>query len=297
MKKMLEEFHQYRRSCGMSEDTLLQIKTNIKLFYDWLEEKNILVVTQLDRNVCREYIAYLYSREKFTAKGGKLEKATIRKHIDFIRDIGKFLIISDKKLFDISEGIKKPRAVIRRINAMSIPQARIVFALLPKVVKNPHTLSMQFKLYTVLIDTGLRIHEVLKLSRENINFETNMFKFIGKGDKERVVPFGDETRRLILNDSGYLFEGRTKGKPMSSANVRNILRRIKKAAGLDMNGIRLSPHVFRHTFARQWIVNDGDPFSLMQVMGHSDINTTMKYVYLGEQEIVNKHKKYAIRLN
>ncbi|WP_367618609.1 tyrosine-type recombinase/integrase [Shouchella rhizosphaerae] len=60
-----------------------------------------------------------------------------------------------------------------------------------------------------------------------------------------------------------------------------------------MKNVRCSPHTFRHTFAKFYILNGGDAFSLMQIMGHSTLDMTKKYVRLFSTDVVNKHKQYS----
>lgn len=81
---------------------------------------------------------------------------------------------------------------------------------------------------------------------------------------------------------------------LTDSTVRSTLARIKSAAPEMFDGVRLSPHTLRHTFARHWLLNGGDIYSLMRLLGHNDIKMTARYLYMDNQDITKLHAKHSI---
>ena len=122
---------------------------------------------------------------------------------------------------------------------------------------------------------------------------------IGKGKKERLVPFGKtsceilkkylEIKKKIFGESEYIFLTRN-GNRLSRRQASKNIERIGKKAGIK--GIRISPHTFRHTFAKNYLLNGGDVFTLKEILGHSNLETVQIYVNMNERELINQYNKY-----
>jgi Phage integrase family len=122
-------------------------------------------------------------------------------------------------------------------------------------------------------------------------------KVRGKGSRERMVPVGSTARQAIVSYLGQrgpgqpedaLFLGR-RGE-ISSRGLQHMLRRLKGRVGVTG---RLSPHSLRHTFARSYLVNGGDVFSLQRILGHTTLDMVKRYVALAEFEIVRRLHAFA----
>lgn len=144
---------------------------------------------------------------------------------------------------------------------------------------------------TLLIDTGIRTSEALRLRRQDIKRRTLIVR--GKSGQHEVA-MSEETRRLLLtliNDSKdeYVFHGR-KGV-LSRYDVYKMLRRLYKKAGIP--GPKLGGHRLRHAFGKAWLVNGGDLRSLQLLMGHAYISTTEKYCSLTMNDTIAKHERFT----
>ena len=151
----------------------------------------------------------------------------------------------------------------------------------------------------ILLDTGLRISEVVSIKEQDIDWNRNSIRVMGKGSKERVVPFGRTVKRALLaylkrrghivgNDHIFVSE---LGDPLWREPVRRNIRKYGARAGLT--GVRCSPHTFRHTFACNWIRNGGDVFSLQRILGHSTMHTVRLYVNLADSDLEAAHLKWS----
>jgi len=146
--------------------------------------------------------------------------------------------------------------------------------------------ALGFRDYVMLLllfDTGLRIAEICNLSVADVH--DTYIKVFGKGRKEREIGLHPEVGKLIwkyvhkyrrpANPTVIgLFLGRG-GKPLHPSGVQTILKRIQRAAGLT--DIKLSAHVFRHTFAKMYLARGGEVFKLSREMGHSQVQVTEVY--------------------
>jgi len=146
-------------------------------------------------------------------------------------------------------------------------------------------------LLTLLIDTGMRTGEAAGLRKQDIKSST--VKVSGKTG-EREIPISEETRRLLLNlieqDGGeHVFNGH-KG-PLGRHGVYRIISAHMRKAGID--GPKLGGHRLRHAFGKGYLVNGGDLRSLQQIMGHTNISTTEKYVALTLNDTIKKHQQFT----
>lgn len=146
----------------------------------------------------------------------------------------------------------------------------------------------------LLLDTGLRLAEVASLRVGDLRPDGTI-RVWGKGAKERIVPLGSTARRGLLRyvaerdpigPADPLFVGRS-GERLTRRGIQLALARLGRRAGV---GTRCSPHTFRHTFARGYLVNGGDVFSLQQILGHATLDMVRRYVSLSEADLVARHR-------
>ena len=152
-------------------------------------------------------------------------------------------------------------------------------------------------LMLLMLDTGARVQEVLSLREEDLSLDRQIITVTGKGDKERQIPFGSGVRTALAAyfarrgavDSSALVFVNHYGEALTRHAIRAMLR--KRGSDAKVTGVRLSPHTFRHTFAKQWLINGGDAFSLQRMLGHSTMEMVRNYVNLlaGEVQEIHRH--------
>ncbi len=156
----------------------------------------------------------------------------------------------------------------------------------------------------VAYGSGLRASEVVSLKIQDLDMENAFIKVLGKGRKQRVVPFGEaarhwlnryltSTRPKILGKrmSFFLFVGR-KGQGLTRQRFWQILKHYSAMAGL---GPDVSPHVLRHSFATHLLQGGADLRTVQMLLGHSNIVTTQIYTHLNLAHIRQAHKRYHPR--
>ncbi|NOR23136.1 MAG: site-specific tyrosine recombinase XerD [Desulforhopalus sp.] len=160
--------------------------------------------------------------------------------------------------------------------------------------------AMLFLLYS----TGLRVSELIQLPLAACNLAAGFVRVLGKGNKERLIPFGDQAkekieqylktaRPLILKGkrSNYLFiTGR--GSCMTRLRFWQIVRKTALTAGIDKN---ISPHMIRHSFATHLLSHGADLRAVQMMLGHADISTTQIYTHIDQDRLKSIHKKFHPR--
>lgn len=298
---LVELFLDFMAMRGLSATSLEAMKTRIKMFINWCSSKGYTEVTELNRDVFRSYVRYLYERDRMDRPGTKMQHSTIARYIIALKRLAELLIDHKWAYENYAEGISLPVPKHRTIQSFTPEQTQIIFDTLRSARTNYVSRTQTALVLYVILDTGLRISEVLNLRPLDINTSARLIKVIGKGDKEREVPVSLKTIAMLQSwilhrdteRGGFIFRAYKTNRPLTSAVFRNALRTVKKNIGdtLGIDALRLSPHTFRHTFARNWIVNGGDAFSLRLILGHTSMRTTEKYVFLWGTDLVGAHDR------
>ena len=159
-----------------------------------------------------------------------------------------------------------------------------------------------YTLLCLLLSTGLRRAEFLALNLEDIHLQDDFIRVIGKGDKERIIPISKALTQILRK---YLKARKEflKTYPNTNAFIISRYRRRLKIAGsnsifrklrIDNNlkGKRFSAHIWRHTFAKAFLLNGGDVFTLQELLGHEDVETTKQYVTLSDTDKALQNARY-----
>lgn len=146
----------------------------------------------------------------------------------------------------------------------------------------------------MLLDTGIRAAELCGLRFCDLDLTEKRLRVLGKGNKERSVYFGKQCTKALwdylrgsdLEDEAFVFtseRGARKGEPLNRHSLGDMLERLERKAGIK--GVRCSPHTFRHSYAVRFLRAGGQPFTLMENLGHTDLKMTQRYVRLSQADI------------
>ncbi len=160
--------------------------------------------------------------------------------------------------------------------------------------------AMLFLLYS----TGLRVSELVQLPLNGCNLAAGFVRVIGKGNKERLIPFGNQakekidqyiklSRPLILKGkrSNHLFIT-ARGSCMTRLRFWQIIRKTALTAGIEKD---ISPHMLRHSFATHLLSHGADLRAVQMMLGHADIATTQIYTHIDQDRLKSIHKKFHPR--
>lgn len=154
-----------------------------------------------------------------------------------------------------------------------------------------------------LLDTGVRASELCGLLMKDIDIAGQKATVLGKGNKKRTVYFGRMATRALISylkedehtaKEALFFaweEGRSSRNGLTRSGLTQLIRRLGRAAKLE--AVRSSPHTFRHTFAVEFLRNGGNQFTLMNLLGHTQMKQTSRYVALAQADIENQHRQYS----
>lgn len=175
-------------------------------------------------------------------------------------------------------------------------------ALLAAARKSNHSRRDE-ALLLFLLDNGVRASELCGIRLEHVDFQEFSCRVLGKGRKQRTVPFGIRTKKALWR---YIHEGperplasplflsdrgTTAGEALTTSGLFQLIRRLGRAAKIQ--GVRCSPHTFRHTFAIEWLRNDGAELALMKILGHTSLTMTQRYTKLANADVLKKHRIHS----
>ena len=184
--------------------------------------------------------------------------------------------------------VKKPQLPHKTVKGL---EPDIIHGLLNSIDgKSLQDLRNKAILY-MFLDTGLRLSELTNLTISDISANKDIIRVIGKGNKERYVRIGVKTQKALWNylahrpvDVEYVWLGRDNA-PFTVDGVAQMIRNLGKS-----NGIRLSPHKLRHSFAISFLRNGANPFELQIALGHSTLEMTRRYTQaLGFEDVFKRH--------
>jgi integrase/recombinase XerD len=156
----------------------------------------------------------------------------------------------------------------------------------------------------LLYATGLRVSELINIKQSQINFNEGVLRIVGKGDRERLIPVGEESQRwiqdfidgprmeiLLERQTDYLFPTR-RGDRMTRQAFWHIIKRYAEKAGVRK---KLSPHSLRHAFATHLLNRGADLRVVQLLLGHSDLSTTQIYTHVARERLKDLHSEHHPR--
>jgi len=156
----------------------------------------------------------------------------------------------------------------------------------------------------LLYATGLRVTELINLKQSQINFNQGVLRIVGKGDRERLIPLGEEAQRwlrefingprmeiLLERQTDYLFPTR-RGDRMTRQAFWHIIKRYAEKASVQK---KLSPHSLRHAFATHLLNHGADLRVVQMLLGHSDLSTTQIYTHVARERLKDLHGEHHPR--
>ncbi len=270
-----------------SEQTAITYKISAEEFLNWLVSERIKLKDVSVQNL----LYYIIKRKE---KG--CSELTIAKDISGLRAFGDYLERKGLWLENVALELDKPKTARNLPKVLSVEQ---IDALLDSIDKTTLSGKRDDALFELVYSCGLRISEVCTLKIVNVHLEERLILVHGKGDKERLVPFGDRAYEKILiymNDvRPELVKGRNvaelfvnyRGDPISR---KGVWKRFKELEALS--GIEAKVHTLRHSFATHLLAGGADLRSVQELLGHSDLSTTTIYTHVTDRQLEEAHEKY-----
>ena len=294
----------FKLSCqteGLSPKTTEWYISFLLRFLRFLEQSGLPTrLDRLNKNHIRQFILHLQQEARTPHTNKPLSGATVQ---GYVRALKAFFAWAEREEYtptNLMARIPIPKAETKVITTFNKEQIQSLFNL---CLSSNGNSTRNTVILLLLFDCGLRVSELVGIEMDDINLEEGIIKVRkGKGSKERYVPVGNVAQRflwkyintsrpkpivphitsLLLND---------KGLPLTRNGVQQILRRYGKKAGIT--GTRCSPHTCRHTFAKNYLMNGGDIFSLQRILGHSSLASVRIYLNLFATDIKKQHRQFS----
>ena len=277
---------------GLSENTLGAYRADLLALSQRLAEQDIDLVSASKPDIL-DYISW-------RVEGGAKPRSTARQLSSF-RRFFRYLLREGVISEDPTAHIAMPK--IGRALPQSLTEEEVDALLGAPNVSEPlgHRDRAMLEL---LYATGVRVSELINLKMSQMNLNQGVLRIIGKGDRERLIPLGDEAQDwlrefidgprveiLLERQSDYLFPTR-RGDRMTRQAFWHIIKRYAKKAGVRK---KLSPHTVRHAFATHLLNNGADLRVVQLLLGHSDVSTTQIYTHVARERMKDLHARHHPR--
>jgi integrase/recombinase XerD len=294
----------FRLSCqteGKSPRTIEWYKDFLNGFRKFLILKGFPTdLDQINRDHIRLYIAYLQNEAR-TRRGSKqLSPATIQGAVRTLKAFFSWALREDYVESNPMARIPVPKAVSKIVNTYTQEQITNLIGLCHG---SNDSGCRNLAILLLLLDTGIRVSELVGIELSDVNLTDGYIKIRhAKGGKERLIPIGSLVQKSLwkyINSSRpkpltqrvtTLFLG-SHGMPLTRSGVQQMIRRYGKQVNID--GVRCSPHTFRHTFSKHYLLNGGDIFSLQRILGHSSLASVRNYLNLFAIDIKKQHQRFS----
>ena len=256
---------------GYSPNTIQTYKSILHSFNEYIQSKKHDTNNEMLQNI-KQYLVYMKNEKKVTQNYLHLVATVIRNLFEY----------EQNQLFLEIPVPKRTKSLPKALNEKEV-QKLIHYRddmIDLEVMDWKQELLLRNKLIIMLLySTGLRVSELVHIKLVDIDFLENNIRVTGKGAKDRVVLFDNETRELLKvwldfrsSDSDYLFFNKHGGM-ISTRIVQNMVR----GYGFDCLGKRVTPHMLRHSFATHLLKNGVDIRGIQLLLGHSSLSTTEIY--------------------
>lgn len=290
------EFYRYLEvERGYSEKTVAAYRGDFSVFQTFLNDSGNGNYLELDHRDVRVYLAYLNERG--------YSRNTISRKIASLRAFYQFLLREEviaENPFTYVHLKKKNQKLPRFFYEKEM-------AALFEAVAGEEPLQQRNRgLLEILYGSGLRVSECANLKLGDIDWSGGVLLVLGKGNKERYVPFSEHARGALQE---YLAEGRqtlmakkkqshsfifvnNQGNPLTSRGIRYILDQVIKKSSLDS---QIHPHMLRHTFATHLLNNGADMRTVQELLGHVNLSSTQIYAHVTKESLQKNYRHFHPR--
>jgi site-specific recombinase XerD len=288
LSEALKVFLIQKQVDGKSERTTEFYQGRIGMFIAFATDKLLKDLTLQDGQA---FVLHLASRPRYDGHPFKkpqtepMSKATLRGYVRAIKVWVTYLFEEGYIKTNVFAKLKLPKDQVRAIQVLSDEELRRIYDAIDPDTMNGARL---YAIVTLMVDTGLRLGELVGMKLDDIDFKQSRILVTGKGDKQRFLPFGSTTSKALRRwINMYRPESEEPGVFMvSDRAVTEAIKRLGQRAGIP----RLHCHLFRHTFGTNWVKQRGDLIALQTIMGHSDIAVTRMYVTLAQVDVDVQHR-------
>lgn len=282
---------------GLSENTLSAYRADLKKFYTWLMQssnKSVAdILIKVDRKTIVNYLSELERRQISASSRARLLSSLRRFYAYLLRE--KNIETDPVALIDAPKlGRSLPKTLTEKDveSLLMAPDTATLLGLRDRV------------LFEVLYATGLRVSELVGLQLTQVNLQQGVLRVTGKGNKERLVPLGEEAvswlEKYLLNTRADLLKGQVtdalfvtkRGAEMTRQAFWYLIKRYALQAEISS---AISPHTLRHAFATHLLNHGADLRVVQMLLGHSNLSTTQIYTHVAKARLKSLHSRHHPR--
>ncbi len=277
---------------GFSSNTVTAYRHDLGKFMAYLvqyEQKSDSSVGKIDRTTIRHFLGKEFEEGH--------SSRTVARRLASIKSFFRYLILAEIIQDNPAVHVKTPKIEKRIPTFVQINK-------IDELMDSPDTSTLTGLRDKAMLElfyaTGIRLSELVGLNIGSVNHSDDLVKVVGKGNKERIVPFGKPAKIALeayLNKRGYNWSSQS-DKPLFTArkgkhiSVRTVQKRIKIYLGAILGeDDGANPHTLRHTFGTHLLDNDADIRSIQELLGHSSISSTQIYTKVNPQKMKKVYKR------
>ena len=281
---------------GLSANTLAAYRRDLTALADWLSQSSGISLNAVQELHLQAYFAARHSLSKATSANRRL--TVFKRYYRWALRERIVELDPTLRMLAAKQALRVPKTLSEdQVDALlSAPDANTALGLRDKAMLE------------LLYASGLRVTELVKLKTLHVSLNEGVLRIMGKGSKERLVPFGDMARDSLLaymqNARGALLGAKqtddlfvTSSGPKAGTAMSRVMfwQLIKKYAVLSGITAPLSPHTLRHAFATHLLNHGADLRSVQVLLGHADISTTTIYTHVARERLKNLHAQHHPR--
>ncbi|MDR0846385.1 MAG: site-specific tyrosine recombinase XerD [Lactobacillales bacterium] len=290
MNEILNDYvHFLRVERGLSTNTIASYRFDLDEFCEFLTAQKITDFNQVNNDVITLFLKELHEKKR--------ARKSVSRMISSLKVFFKYLKTHNLIERDCMQTIFAPKSAQPLPSVMSIHEIELLLEA-PDITTE---LGLRDRaILELMYSSGLRVSEVVNLRLEDMHLEMNILKTLGKRDKERILPIGDEAKYWIKR---YMMQARTKllkknhtdelflnhhGRKLTRQGIWNNLKIHVEKAGIEKN---VTPHTLRHSFATHLLECGADLRVVQELLGHSDISTTQIYTNISREHLSKVYDK------
>ena len=273
---------------GLSQNTVKAYEVDLLAFMSWITDHTNLDIKNIKEDSINKYISYLFKT--------KLKSSSVNRKISSIKSFYLFLIKKSIVATSPISEVISPKQEKYLPSSMSEDEV-------DKLLNSPDSIIKIEKRDKAMIEmlyaTGMRISELVNLKITDVDMQRCVVKVLGKGSKERLIPFGEEAYEALNN---YLSDrDESSSKEIFLSNRKTKISRVAFWHRIKLYLVRenlkqtISPHTLRHAFATHLLNRGADLRSVQLLLGHSDLSTTQIYTHIAKQRLSDVLKKHHPR--
>jgi integrase/recombinase XerC len=292
MNPHVEDFIESLRRKAASVHTITNYEIDLKHFQQFLEQKKTSIEST-DHLLLREFLNHLYTERD-------LSKSSVSRKLACLKTFFKFMVRDGRLKANPAELITSPRLPKKLPSFLGEAEAA---AMIEMPAGDTLQALRDRAILELLYASGLRVSELVGLNEDEIDMTQETVRVLGKGNKERIVPFGtfaavalrdylSKKRSLRLTgseqDDGVPAFISLRGHRLSARDVQRLVARVR--LGLKTTR-RVTPHTLRHSFATHLLERGADLRSIQELLGHESLSTTQKYTHVSVAHLKKEYDK------